>query len=140
MGGWVVHTIAVCATCPRDGHSADAQFAPHLRAAFRASPVEDYQLQTLHCLGACRQPCTIAFTAPRKWRVRFSRLAPGHLPAVIATAQLYRLSPDGLIARDDLPAGMADCFSAASPEGLLHSRAVAPRPHTPSTDPSQARE
>src|SRR5665213_3610793 len=126
MGGWVVHTIAICGTCPRDGYSADTQFAPHLRDAFRASPIADYQLQTLHCLGACRQPCTIAFTAPLKWRLRFSRLGPRHLSGVIATAQLYRLSPDGLIARDDLPPGMAACFSAASPEGLIRRQGAPP--------------
>lgn len=129
----MVHTIAICGSCPRDGHPAVTQFGPHLRDAFRSSPVADYRLQTLHCLGACRQPCTIAFTAPAKWRLRFSRLRPSHLAGVIAVAELYRSSPDGLLAIGDLPDGMADCFSSASPEGLMRGCGATP-PGVPGAD------
>jgi predicted metal-binding protein len=98
-----------------------------LRDGFQSSPLVDYRLQTLHCLGACRQPCTIAFTAPEKWRLRFSRLRPANVAGVLAVAELYRCSPDGRLALDALPPGMADCFSSASPEGLMHARGAPPR-------------
>ena len=124
----MVHTIAICGTCPRDGQPAVPRLGPSLRDAFRLAPIGDYELETLHCLGACRQPCNVAFIAPMKWRLRFSGLGPSHVAAVVATAELYRRSHDGLIARNDLPAAMAERLSAASPESLMRAQGASARP------------
>ncbi len=118
----MVHTIAICGTCPRAGQPAVPRLAPALRDAFGAAPPLDYELETLHCLGACRLPCNLALRAPSKWRLRFSRLGPPHLAAVLTTAELYRRSRDGLIARAEMPVEMAERLSATSPESLVHAQ------------------
>lgn len=129
------HTLAICRTCPRDGQTAVTPLGDDLRAAIAASPLADeYEIQTLHCLGACKQPCTIAFAASGKWRLRFSRLCPDHLSAVLATAAIYCRSADGLIARSDLPEAIVNCFSAASPEGLMCKRGAVLPPKATSAD------
>ena len=128
----MVHTIAICRTCPRAGQPVVPRLAPSLCEAFDAAPPVDYELEALHCLGACRLPCNLAFSAPSKWRLRFSRLAPPHLAAVLRTAELYRRSRDGLLAPADLPAEMADRLSATSPESLVRAQHLS----SPSAEPN----
>jgi predicted metal-binding protein len=99
-------TILVCVTC----READAPLEPacerpgaRLHLALREAAMrrrnERIAIQPVECLSVCKRPCTIGFSAPRKWTYVYGDFAPdaGSAEAILDAAALYAATPDGLI-------------------------------------------
>lgn len=92
--------ILVCTTCrsaeeplePRDQRSGARLFAAlnAVESGFEIVPVE--------CLSVCKRPCTVSFSAPKKWTYIYGDLPVDTAAETILTgAALYEAAPDGLI-------------------------------------------
>jgi predicted metal-binding protein len=77
-------------------------------------------LLRVNCLGACKQPCSIALDATGKPRLRFSGLASTtDCAAVEALIQGYQQSATGDPATFEIPATLRPALSAVSPKPNL---------------------
>jgi predicted metal-binding protein len=111
-----MHSLLICRTCPRDGAASGAPgivLAASLSGPLAACGV---RILRVNCLGACRQPCAVALDAPSKFRLRFSNLGPADARDIELVAQRYRLSQNGRIPLESLPAGLRGRLSAVAPK------------------------
>jgi predicted metal-binding protein len=109
-----MHTLSVCRTCPR-GQAEKGGLAERLRA-LKFPPASAFQLLSVECLGSCLKPCTVAFDAQGKWRVRLSGLTAASAADLIAAAGAYADSPDGRLTDELLPPALRGRISALSPK------------------------
>lgn len=82
----MTHTVTLCALCPL-GLSG---FAERLT-------LPGYQIRLADCLSGCTRSSTIAFRAPGKVAYLFGRLTADDLPEIIAFAEAYLASADGVL-------------------------------------------
>jgi predicted metal-binding protein len=95
-------TIHVCTTCrlgdeplePKESRSG-ARLYHELSA--RVSE-EEFEVVPVECLSVCKRPVTIGFSAPGKWSYIYGDFPPdSSAETILAAAQLYTDTPDGLI-------------------------------------------
>ncbi|MEP7243550.1 MAG: DUF1636 family protein [Gammaproteobacteria bacterium] len=111
-----MNSLLICRTCPRDAQESGL---PGAELAARLSDIIEchgVQLLRVSCLGACRQPCAVALDAPRKQRLRFSRLDSSDACDLEVVIQRYCLSEDGCLPPHMLPLALRDRLSAISPK------------------------
>jgi predicted metal-binding protein len=118
-------TIIVCASC-RDETGSDAHPAPApcFAAATRDAAAEgtDIRVRQVECLGNCKRRLSAAILRDRCWSYVFGDLTLASGPDLIAGAELFATSTDGLIPwrgrPDSLKRGLiARIPSPRSPEG-----------------------
>ena len=92
-------TIIVCASC-RDESGSDA----HPRAGFLlgaatrdAAEGTDIRVRQVECLGNCKRRVSAALLRDGCWSYVFGDLTPASAPDLIAGAELFATSTDGLI-------------------------------------------
>jgi predicted metal-binding protein len=111
-----VHSLSICRTCPRD-QSESGLPGDELLARLRPfAEREGIQLLRVACLGACRQPCSVALDAPEKPRLRFSGLRAQDSAAIEELMRRYRLSAEGLPDATTIPASLRAALTAVSPK------------------------
>lgn len=115
-------SIYVCVTCrgagqPLEPKEERAGFRLHaeiaaLGAGFDVVPVE--------CLSVCKRPCTVSFAAPGKWTYVYGDLDPATAAAtIVAGAELYAKTPDGLIPWRERPDALKKGVVARIPPLML---------------------
>lgn len=60
-------------------------------------------IQPVECLWACKQHCTVAFSAPQKSTYLFMNLAPTDGEALLQFGEAYFKSSDGSVDWGDIP-------------------------------------
>jgi predicted metal-binding protein len=94
--------LYVCTTC-RDADHASRPDAPcagaRLFAAIQATAADALvSIVPVECLSVCKRTCAVSFAAPGKWTYVYGDLPADTAASVIlAGAQLYAASPDGII-------------------------------------------
>jgi predicted metal-binding protein len=113
-----METLSVCRTCPRE--SAQKGGVVDAVRALVASGAQacDASILSVECLGGCPKPCTVAFDAPGKWRVRLSGLTARNAADILAAARTYAALPDGRLNDDVLPPALRGHISALSPKAF----------------------
>ncbi|KQZ81833.1 metal-binding protein [Mesorhizobium sp. Root157] len=97
-GGAAV-TVVVCTTC-RDETGSDTQpragelLAESARQAAAGSAVD---VRTVECLGNCKRRLSASVLRDGSWSYVFGDLAPTNGADLIAGAELFAASPDGLM-------------------------------------------
>lgn len=116
-------TVYICRSCvwseaarERDGKRQGTFLLEAVREAADAAPLpEGLALRAVHCLNGCRSPCNVAFRAPGKHHLRFSRLAPEDAAAVLAYARAYRASPSGAVPEAETPPALHGKMTVRTP-------------------------
>ena len=109
-------SIAICRTCPRDT-PLSGTCGTELRDAVRAE-LQNHGIEVLmvHCLGNCREPCSVALDSPRKFRVRLSGLDTQDARDLIDTAIGYARSKHGIADDGAFASALKSKISAISPK------------------------
>ncbi|BCH27477.1 hypothetical protein MesoLjLb_72620 [Mesorhizobium sp. L-8-3] len=92
-------TIIVCSSC-RDATGTDARPRPGevLASATRAqNTASDVRVEEVECLGNCKRRLSAALTKPGAWSYVFGDLRPEAAGDLVAGAQLFHTSTDGLL-------------------------------------------
>lgn len=92
-------TIVVCASC-RDASGSDIQprAGQLLGIATRKAAAEtDIRVTEVECLGNCKRRLSAALLRDGCWSYVFGDLSPESGPDLVAGAQLFSASTDGLI-------------------------------------------
>ena len=90
--------IHVCTTCRRpDDDPAAPRPGARLAAALEARVGAGMTLAPVECLGDCKRPCTVAFSASGTWTYVFGDLDPAMADDVVSAAALLAGSADGLM-------------------------------------------
>lgn len=116
-------TVYICRSCvwsetarERDGKRQGTFLLEAVREAAHAGPLpEGLALRAVHCLNGCRSPCNVAFRAPGKHHLRFSRLVPEDAAAVLAYARAYRASPTGAVPEAETPPALHGKMTVRTP-------------------------
>ena len=113
-------TVYICRSCvwseaarERDGKRQGTFLLEAVRAA--AALPEGLALRAVHCLNGCKSPCNVAFRAPGKHHLRFSRLAPEDAAAVLAYARAYRVHPTGAVTEAETPPALRGKMTVRTP-------------------------
>jgi predicted metal-binding protein len=86
-------------------------------AALPADPA--VRLVPIECLGVCRRPCTVAFSAPGKWTYVYADVDPAAGAAdVLAAAGRFAASADGMVPWRERPASLRQGLIARVPPAL----------------------
>lgn len=102
--------LSVCTRCrPADFIGTDIERPGYRLAAalLQDSCIETMpvRLRGIHCMSQCKRPCVVALSAPKKFTLVFGDLSPDtDHPAVLALAEQYASSTDGLVPRPERPA------------------------------------
>lgn len=97
--------LMVCTTCRAAGADADAprpgaQLLAALGEAIAADPAAADRIivEPVECLSVCKRPCTVSITAPGRWTYVYGDVdAAAHAGALVAFADQYRATADGLV-------------------------------------------
>lgn len=116
-------TVYICRSCvwseaarERDGKRQGTFLLEAVREAAHADPLpKGLALRAVHCLNGCRSPCNVAFRAPGKHHLRFSRLVPEDAVAVLAYARAYRASPTGAVPEAETPPALHGKMTVRTP-------------------------
>lgn len=112
--------LLICRTCPRDQPSSGEPSVLLAQQMLRTCEQLGVAVLRVNCLGACRQPFSIALDSPGKLRLRFSGLGPTTDTASIETLIAgYRQSATGDPASFEIPAALRPALSAVSPKPQL---------------------
>jgi predicted metal-binding protein len=128
-----METLSVCRTCPRESAEKGGVVDALRALAAGGSGACDASILSVECLGGCPRPCTVAFDAPGKWRVRLSGLTARDAADILAAARTYASLPDGRLSDDVLPPALRGRISALSPKGFAR-----PESSTPTRPPRSA--
>lgn len=116
-------TVYICRSCvwseaarERAGKRQGTFLLEAVREAAHADPLpKGLALRAVHCLNGCRSPCNVAFRAPGKHHLRFSRLVPEDAVAVLAYARAYRASPTGAVPEAETPPALHGKMTVRTP-------------------------
>ncbi len=91
--------LHVCVTCKAGEPVEDGAPTPgaRLHAALAAAAPGDVRILPVECLSACAQGCSIALSAPGKWSYVYGRLTEADAAEILAGAEAYAATPDGLV-------------------------------------------
>lgn len=103
------NTVFVCVSCrvPVEGCEGDYNkpgqaLADALKE--RLIDASDIEVQPVECLSVCNRPCTVAFAGEGKWSYVVGGVeAETHAAEIVAAAQLYAASSDGIIPWKERP-------------------------------------
>jgi predicted metal-binding protein len=92
-------TIVVCETCrdavgSEEGPRPGAILADAVRAAAQGTAV---QVRTVACLGNCKQRLSAAILRDRSWSYVFGHLTVDSASDLVAGAELFTTSTDGIL-------------------------------------------
>ena len=93
-------TIHVCVTCRAAGEPLEPRSersGARLHAALEAAAGGSVELVPVECLSVCKRPCTVGFSAAGKWTYIYGDFSPDAAPEILAAAELYAFTADGLI-------------------------------------------
>lgn len=116
--------LSVCTSCrldctgPYDADKTDGR--PFARLVEAAAAKTALNIRPIGCLLQCDRACSAGLTAPGKWSYSFAHLSPTEASAqmLVAFAQLYAASPDGLVPFAQWPEGIRSHFGARLPPML----------------------
>ena len=116
-------TMYVCRSCvwseaqrEREGKRHGTFLLEAIRERIAATPLPpNVSLRGVFCLNGCRSPCNVAFRAPGKEGLRFSRLTPENAADVLAFAEIYLASKDGAVMHAGTPEPMRGKVTARTP-------------------------
>jgi predicted metal-binding protein len=122
-----VHKLFICQTCNRNvglasgARSRGALLTQAFEEALESEPLDDVIIVRVECLSACLNPCNVAFRAARKYSLRFSRITPVEVPAILQLLVAYMQHETGDVPVEDWPQGLEGRLSAryAAPHELL---------------------
>lgn len=92
--------LLVCTRCRRGDETADEDMRPGavLYRQIADAALPGVTVTPVECLSNCSRGCTIALRGPGKWTYVYGGLQPGaDLDTILAGAQTYRQTPDGLV-------------------------------------------
>ncbi len=92
-------TVIICSSC-RDASGSDARPRPGelLGDATRAqNSASNIRVEQVECLGNCKRRLSAALTKPGAWSYVFGDLTPDSAGDLIAGAQLFHTSTDGVL-------------------------------------------
>jgi predicted metal-binding protein len=114
--------ILICRTCPRYDPNprglttAGTELGQAVRQALLlADTLELLEVRAVNCLAGCKNPCNVALDADGKTRLRFSRIQPEHIDAIVAAARTHSLSRDGDLPDRELAKDLRARLTARSP-------------------------
>ena len=117
-----LHRLYVCTTCVRDGpvppggSTRGACLATAVREQLKLTPPDgDFDFIQAPCLSGCLSPCNVALRAPRKYNLRFSRVAPEEAAQVVALLHAYMTDPLGNPPDEALPERLRDKRTVHTP-------------------------
>ena len=118
-----MHKLFICQTCNRNvglvaGESSrGALLTQAFVQVLEEHPIDDLLLVRVQCLSACLNPCNVAFRADRKTSLRFSRINPVDVPAMLQLFAAYIQHASGEVPGEQWPPGLQERVSAryASP-------------------------
>jgi predicted metal-binding protein len=124
--------LYICQTCMRDKPLAEGeaslgrQLADAVASTLTASDLNEVlSLRRVSCLSGCKSPCNVALRGDRKFNLRFSRLRPDDVAAVLAIARSYVGSETGDVPETDWPAALQGKLTVRTPPPhLLLSKSV----------------
>lgn len=119
----VHNTLYVCRSCvwseaqrERDGKRQGTFLLEAVQELISREPLPaDTSLRAVFCLNGCKSPCNVAFRAPGKHGLRFSRLTPGNADDVVAFARAYWQSVDGDVPEPETPEAMRGKITVRTP-------------------------
>jgi predicted metal-binding protein len=138
LSGWQscgATSLVVCSTCrfsagQRDGENGQrggAIFAELLNGELLKHPLQGcLELQSMPCLFACSQHCSVYLRSARRFGYLLSRFepSPGHARALLDYVALYLETSDGILPYARWPAGIKGHFLArVPPDGLVWTEA-----------------
>jgi len=89
-------TLLICVTCKSDAGLMGQSLFEALSERLAAEP--DIALKPVECLSVCKRPCTVALAAQGKWTYVVGDLRrESHLEDIVAAAQRYAASPEGIV-------------------------------------------
>jgi len=118
--------LFVCRTCVRDRRVPEGEktagyiLYDTLEAAIDASG-GGIPLRGTACLNGCPSPCNASVRGHGKALLRFSRLTPEDVPALVRLARLYLKHKTGDLSEQDMPESLRSKLSARAP-GLIVGR------------------
>jgi predicted metal-binding protein len=122
------HQLIVCKSCgfsvdeeKRNGETGGAHLLKHLESLYEQWPrKEELTIETTGCLCICERPCAIAYVGTRKPTYLFADLDPATCAAdLLAAAELYLDSKDGMVSAYTLPKELQPCRIARIPSAPL---------------------
>jgi predicted metal-binding protein len=106
------HALYVCKSCnfsPTQRDYMGKRGGMHLlkqllKLSEKWSLQSEFIIQEVDCLSACKRPCTIALTAPKKTSLMFGDLPPLlSAEAILELCEQYYASSDGIVPRQARP-------------------------------------
>lgn len=119
----VHNTLYVCRSCvwteaerERDGKRQGTFLLEAVQDVIAREPLPaGMSLRAVFCLNGCKSPCNVAFRAPGKEGLRFSRMTPDRADDVVAFARAYWQSADGEVQEDKTPEAMRGKITVRTP-------------------------
>lgn len=101
-------TIYVCTTCrlpaePPEPRAERAGARLHEAVLAAAANAPDLDVHGVECLSVCKRPVTVGFASAGKWTYVYGDFLPDSAAALVESARLFGVAPDGLIPWKERP-------------------------------------
>ncbi|GEL51343.1 DUF1636 domain-containing protein [Acetobacter tropicalis] len=92
--------LFVCTTCRAGEPVVEGQPVPGARLYTHLAdqkPDSGLEIVPVECLSACNNGCVVALSAPGRWSYVYGRLTEADAPEILAGAEAYAATSDGLV-------------------------------------------